>query len=103
MTAADGDNSLDTLLAVHDVNCQPFTLTAVDRLCSDDQTPPGNYASRVDGKLPPGDYTLIATAYMNSALAPFKLAIKFVPNCGPLCEGKVGGIFFIIGNVFCII
>lgn len=91
MTAADGSNGLDTLLALHDANCQPFTLTAADRLCSDDQTPPGNLASRVDGLLPPGTYTLIASAYATSTLGAYKLAVKFTPNCGPKCEGKFCG------------
>lgn len=91
MTAADGANTLDTLLAIHDSNCQPFTLTAADRLCSDDQTPPGNLASRCDGLVPPGTYTIIASAYATSTLNAYKLAIKFTPGCTPKCEGKFCG------------
>ncbi len=91
MTASDGANTMDTLLAVHDSNCQPFTLTAADRLCSDDQTPPGNLASRCDGLLPPGTYTLIASAYATSTTGAFKLVVKFTPGCAPKCEGKFCG------------
>eukprot|EP00698_Gefionella_okellyi_P017527 TRINITY_DN5145_c0_g2_i1.p1 TRINITY_DN5145_c0_g2~~TRINITY_DN5145_c0_g2_i1.p1 ORF type:complete len:701 (+),score=80.97 TRINITY_DN5145_c0_g2_i1:74-2176(+) len=91
MTGADGSNGLDSVLAVHDANCQPIVLSAADRLCSDDQTPPGNLASRVDGLLPPGTYTVIATAYATSTLGAFKLAVKFTPNCVPKCEGKFCG------------
>ncbi len=92
MTAASGDASeLDTLLAIHDSICQPFSLTPADVLCSDDQTPPGGYGSRVTALLPPGTYTLIVTAYATSSLGPYRLQIKFVPNCKPLCEGKFCG------------
>lgn len=91
MTCADGTIQCDTLLAVHDEDCQPFSLTAVDRLCSDDQTPPGGYSSRVDGKLPPGTYTLVATGFSTNSLGPYRLDIKFVPSCYPKCEGKLCG------------
>lgn len=86
LTCADGSNDCDTLLAIHDVNCHPFELTAVDRLCSDDQTPPGNVASRVDGKLPPGTYTVIVTGYSSATVGPFQLNVKFTADCYPKCE-----------------
>lgn len=91
LTCADGTNGCDTLLAVHDKNCNPFTLTAVDVLCSDDQTPPGNVGSRVDGKLYPGNYTLVVTGYASSTVGPFRLQVKFTPGCYPVCEGKFCG------------
>lgn len=91
LTCADGSNGCDTVLAVHDSKCQSFTLTAVDRLCSDDQTPPGNLASRVDGKLPPGNYTLVVTGYNTATVGPFMLQVKFTPACYPKCEGLFCG------------
>lgn len=91
MTRDDGYTGVDTLLAIHDAGCRPLELTAVDLLCSDDQTPPGNVASRVDGKLPPGTYTVIATAYASSTTCNFKLAVKFTPGCMPKCESKFCG------------
>lgn len=91
LTCADGGNGCDTLLAIHDANCRPFDLTAVDRLCSDDQTPPGNVASRVDGKLPPGTYTVIVTGYSSATVGPFQLSVKFTPDCYPKCESMFCG------------
>lgn len=91
MTCADGSTGCDTVLAIHNSACQRFTLTAVDRLCSDDQTPPGGVGSRVSGKLPVGDYTLIVTAYATSTVGPYRLKVKFHPGCYPKCESVFCG------------
>jgi len=91
MTFPNGSNEYDSVLALMGPNCGELELTAADRLCSDDQTPPGNLGSRVDGILPPGEYTLVATAYGLLNVAPYRLAVKFAPNCRPKCDGKYCG------------
>jgi hypothetical protein len=90
-TCEDGNNTCDTILAVHNENCEPFELTSVDRLCTDDETPPGNVGSRVDGKLHPGNYTLVITAWSPEEVGPYRLQIKFTPGCYPKCDDKFCG------------
>ena len=51
-----GTNEYDSQVAIFNIDCTQYKGNAVDRVYSDDQTPPGNLSSRVDGKLYPGDY-----------------------------------------------
>lgn len=91
VTCADGTTGCDTALAIHDANCGQFDLTSVDRLCSDDESPPGGLGSRVDGKLQPGNYTLIVTSWSAEYAGPYKLQIKFTLGCYPKCDNKYCG------------
>ena len=86
-----GDIQFDSILAIHNADCTPYVGTAVDHVCNDDANPPGKYGSRVDGRLPPGDYTLIVTAYDDTGIGPFLLLVKFVPGCNPKCDTKQCG------------
>lgn len=86
MLAADGTiDILDTLLALTDEQCAALPIFS---FCGDDSSPPGGLSSRVFGKLTNGTYKLIASATKIKNLGPFKLLIKFYPNCVPQCDGN---------------
>lgn len=60
--------------------------------CNDDNTPPGNFGSRVTPPaLGPGDYFIMVDGYSASQTGPFVMTIMFVPNCVPNCDGRYCG------------
>jgi len=60
--------------------------------CSDDSAPPGDYGSRVSGKLVPGTYFLVIDGFDSSQFGAFQLRVRFVPGgCVPNCDGQSCG------------
>lgn len=92
MLSADGNNEgLDTVMALHKPDSNCTVAVGGPGGCSDDATPPGGLGSRVFAMLDPGSYRLVATGYSASQVGPFKLIVKAIPQCIPVCDGKFCG------------
>lgn len=66
--------------------------SGADKLCSDDETPPGSLGSRAYGLLNPGRYNVVVSTYAASAWGPVIVWVKFPGiNAMPSCAGKFCG------------
>lgn len=77
----------DTVLQVYKGSCSKETVVA----CADDATPPGDLGSRVAGSADAGTYYVMVDGYSSADFGPFELALVFVRDCVPLCDGNFCG------------
>ena len=73
----------DSILYLRRVCEDPET----EELCNDDNSPPGDYGSRLERLLPAGEYTLILDAY-NFTVGAYTLDLEFTEICDMPCRPR---------------
>jgi hypothetical protein len=80
-------HDFDTVLHIRKAACLDDS-PAATVACSDDSAPPGDYGSRINAMLDPGEYYLIVDGFDDTQFGPYTLKVKFIDGCVPNCDGQ---------------